>query len=437
MRDGGEGEGQRSVARIAAWCSYDWANSAYPTVINTFVFATYFTQGVAPDPVTGASRWGVAMSLAGLMIGLLSPVFGAISDRTGGQRAWLAGFTALAALAAAALWTVEPDPAFMARALVLVVLGTVAFELGTVFYNGMLPAVAPPRMIGRVSGWGWGVGYIGGLFCLLACLVLIEARPPPFGLSEMGAEAVRATSVLVALWYGGFAVPLLLAVRGTPRTGTGMVAAVRQGVGAILALLPELRRERNIARFLLARLLYAEGLNTLFAFGAIYAAGTFGMQTDEVIRLGIAINVFAGLGAVLFSFADDRFGSRVVVLVSVLSLMAIGAALLAITTKASFWALALPLGIFFGPAQAASRTLMGRLAPRDKLGEYFGLFALTGRAVSFVGPAVLAAATALFASQRAGMATILVFLGGGAALLWTVREPAHGAAGPWQERPGQ
>jgi UMF1 family MFS transporter len=228
--------------------------------------------------------------------------------------------------------------------------------------------------------------------------------------------------VLVALWYAGFALPLLLAVPGTPRTGMGIGQAVREGLGAILRVLPELRRDRQVLRFLIARLLYAEGLNTLFAFGAIYAAGTFGMDTEEVIRLGIAINVTAGLGAALFAFADDRFGSKPVVLVSVLSLMVIGAAMLAVTTKAQFWALAMPLGIFFGPAQAASRTLMGRIAPPDKLGEYFGLFALTGRAVSFIGPSVLAAATTLFASQRAGMATILFFLGGGAALLWTVRE---------------
>jgi len=414
--------------RIAAWCFYDWANSAYPTIIGTFVFATYFTERVAPDPVTGASHWGVAMSVSGLLVGLLSPPFGAIADRTGGQRLWLCGFTLLAAAAAMALWTVEPDPAFMTRGLVLVVLGTLAFELGTVFYNAMLPAVAPAAMIGRVSGWGWGLGYVGGLACLVACLALIQARPPPFGLAETNAEAVRATSVLVGLWYAGFALPTLLAVPGTPRTGIGIVQAVREGIGAILAILPELRSQRAVTRFLLARLLYAEGLNTLFAFGAIYAAGTFAMDTGEVIRLGIAMNVTAGLGAALFAFADDRFGSRAVVLVSLLSLMGIGALLLLITSKAAFWALALPLGTFFGPAQAASRTLMGRIAPREKLGEYYGLFALTGRAVSFAGPAVLAAATALFASQRAGMATILFFLGGGALLLWTMREPPRDAA---------
>lgn len=419
--EGAPREGARPW-RIAAWCFYDWANSAYPTVIGTFVFATYFTQGVAPDPVTGASRWGVAMAVSGLLVGLLSPVFGAIADRTGGRRRWLAGFTVLAALAAGGLWTVEPDPAFMLRGLVLVILGTLAFELGTVFYNAMLPTLAPPRMIGRVSGWGWGLGYVGGLFCLVACLWLIRADPPPFGLASGNAEAVRATSVLVALWYAGFALPLLLAVPGDKPTGVGIAQAVREGIGAILRVLPELRSQPVITRFLIARLLYAEGLNTLFAFGAIYAAGTFGMDTEDVIGLGIAINVTAGLGAALFAFADDWFGSRNVVLVSVLSLMVIGAALLFVTSAAAFWALALPLGLFFGPAQAASRTLMGRLAPKDKLGEYYGLFALTGRAVSFVGPAVLAAATAAFSSQRAGMATILFFLGAGAALLWTVRE---------------
>jgi len=408
---------------ILAWCLYDFANSAFPTVIGTFVFPTYFVQAVAENETLGTAQWGLAMALSGLAIALLSPPLGAIADGAGRRKPWLAGFTALAVATSAALWWVRPDASFAPFALVVVVAATLGFELGTVFYNAMLVDVAPPPMRGRVSGWGWGIGYFGGLICLLLCLVvLIRPDPPLLPLDRTEAEHVRATSVLVAAWYGLFCWPLFRFVPDTPRRAR-LAAAVRSGMAAIARLWPELRRRPAVARFLLSRLLYTDGLNTLFNFGAIYAAGTFAMATDEIILLGIAMNVTAGFGAYVFAFVDDRIGPKRTVLVSLASLAAIGLALLLVRSRAWFWLLALPLGVFFGPAQAASRTLMSRLAPRAQASEYFGLFALSGRITAFAGPAALASATSAFGSQRAGMATILVFLLGGGAILATVREP--------------
>ncbi|WP_114373759.1 MFS transporter [Elioraea thermophila] len=413
----------RARRSVLAWCLYDFANSAFPTVIGTFVFPTYFVQAVAADETRGTSQWGVAMAVAGLLIALLSPPLGAIADGAGRRKPWLAAFTVLAVVTSAALWWVRPDPSFVPFALVVVVVASLGFELGTVFYNAMLVDVAPPRMRGRVSGWGWGIGYFGGLICLLACLVLlIEPDPPLLPLDRAAAEHVRATAVLVALWYALFCWPLFRFVPDTPRRA-GIAQAVRSGLAAIARLLPELRRRPAVARFLLSRLLYTDGLNTLFNFGAIYAAGAFGMATDEIILLGIAMNVTAGFGAYAFAFIDDRIGPKRTVLISLASLAAIGVVLLLIRSKAWFWLLALPLGVFFGPAQAASRTLMSRLAPAAQASEYFGLFALSGRITAFAGPAALAWATDAFGSQRAGMATILVFLVGGGAILATVREP--------------
>lgn len=408
---------------VAAWCLYDWANSAFPTVIGTFVFATYFVQAVAENETAGTSQWGAAMAVAGVLIALLSPPLGAIADGAGGRKPWLAGFTVMAVASSAGLWWARPDPSSVPFALAVVVLATVGFELGTVFYNAMLVDVAPRRMMGRVSGWGWGVGYAGGLACLVLSLVLlIRPDPPLFPLVRSEAEHVRATALLVALWYGVFCWPLFLLVPDAKRRAP-IGAAVRSGLAAMARLLPELRRRPAIARFLVARLLYTDGLNTLFNFGAIYAAGTFGMATDEIILLGIAMNVTAGAGAALFAFVDDAIGPKRTVLASLASLAAIGAVLLLVEGRTWFWALALPLGVFFGPAQAASRTLMARLAPPAQSSEYFGLFALSGRITAFAGPAALAWATAAFESQRAGMATILVFLLGGGAILATVREP--------------
>lgn len=416
---------QRSA--VLAWCLYDWANSAFPTVIGTFVFATYFVQAVAENETVGTSQWGMAMAVAGVLIALLSPPLGAIADGAGGRKPWLAGFTVMAVATSALLWWARPDPSSVPFALMVVVLATLGFELGTVFYNAMLVDVAPRPMMGRISGWGWGLGYAGGLCCLVLSLVLlIRPDPPLLPLDRSSAEHVRATTLLVAVWYGVFCWPLFLLVPDAPRRAP-IGAALGRGLAAMARLVPELRRRPEVARFLIARLLYTDGLNTLFNFGAIYAAGTFGMTTDEIILLGIAMNVAAGAGAAVFAFVDDAIGPKRTVLASLTALAAIGGALLLAEGKPWFWALALPLGVFFGPAQAASRTLMARLAPPAQSSEYFGLFALSGRITAFAGPAALAWATASFASQRAGMATILVFLLGGAAILAGVQEPPRGS----------
>lgn len=404
-----------------AWCGYDFANSAFPTVVSTFVIATYFTSAVAPDPVTGQAMWGWMQALAGLSIGLLSPVLGAVADAGGRRRALLAIFTLLTAVATAGIWFVHPRAADALPALVLIGVATVAFELGTVFYNAMLPSVAPPEKLGRISGLGWGMGYVGGLLCLAVCLlVLLRPGPPPFGLDRAAAEHVRATALLVAGWIVLFGWPVLLAVPD-PAVRPPVAEAVRQGLAAIGATLRKLPHEPVLARFLAARLFYTDGLNTLFAFGAIYAAGRFGMQVEEILLFGILLNVTAGLGAFAGGWLEDALGSRRTVLGSLLAIILIGLGLLLVESKTLFWVLGAGLGVFFGPAQAASRTLMARLAPPEEAGAWFGLFALSGRVTGFLGPALLAMATTAFASQVAGMAVVLGLLGLGALLLLRVR----------------
>lgn len=408
---------------IFAWCLYDWANSAFPAVVSTFVFATYFTEAVAADRATGTSLWGVAAAVSGVLIALLSPPLGAVADAGGARARMLAAFTAITVLATAALWTVAPQPDHAVRAIALVIVATVAFELATVFYNAMLPVIAPPGRLGRISGFGWGCGYFGGLACLLVALfVLIRPDPAPFGLDNAQAEPVRACMLLVALWIAVFAWPacVLIPDRGPARPWG---EAIRGGMAEIAALLRHLPRRPALARFLIARLFYTDGLNTLFAFGAIYAAGKFGMTTEEVLLFGIGLNVTAGLGAAGFALVEDRLGAKATVLVSLAGLMILGAGLLAVEGKTLFWALGLPIGVFMGPAQAASRSLMARMATPGEESAHFGLFALSGRVTAFAGPAVLAATVSATGSQTAGMATVLVFLGLGAVVLTTVRAP--------------
>lgn len=407
-----------------AWALYDWANSAFPTVVSTFVIAAYFAQGIAPDPATGQAQWGWMQTAAGVAIALLSPLLGAVADAGGRRRMMLLLCTVVTAIATALVWFAAPDPRHALWALVCVGIATVGFELGTVFYNSMLPQVAPPERVGRLSGLAWGLGYAGGLACLVvALLLLVQPDPSPFGLERGAAEHVRATALLVAAWMLAFGWPVLVLLPDPPPPRPPWNTAIRQGLGEIGALLRGLPRNPVLGRFLLARLFYTDGLNTLFAFGAIYAAGAFGMEFDEILMFGIALNVTAGLGAAGFGLLEDRLGARRTILASLAALLALGLGVVLAEDKGVFWGLALALGLFIGPAQSASRSYMARLAPPDEVAAHFGLFALSGRITGFMGPAVLAFVTSVTASQRAGMATVLAFLALGGAILLTVREP--------------
>jgi UMF1 family MFS transporter len=415
---------------LIAWCLYDWANSAFPAVILTFVFAAYFAQGVAENPVIATGQWGLAITVSGLAIAILSPVLGAIADQNGRRKPWIAVFSLICITATGLLWLVKPDPSYVLFALVCLAIGNFAFEFATVFYNAMLNNLVPPDRLGRLSGWGWGAGYAGGLVCLVIVLVgFISADPPWFGIGKENAAHVRVAGPIAALWFAVFAWPLFVFTPDQPGRGVPTATAIRNGLGTIAATLRNLRNYRNVARYLLAHMIYTDGLNTLFAFGGIYAAGEFGMTVEEVIWFGIALNLTAGLGAFGFAWVDDWIGAKRTITIALIGLIATGIVILLTHDKAIFWALGMALGIFFGPAQAASRSLMARLSPPGMQAEMFGLHALSGKATAFIGPALFGWATVAFGTQRAGMASVLLFLALGALLLWMVQEPRRAPSG--------
>ncbi len=425
-----EGEAKDRAAQgagrgpILAWCFFDWANSSFPTVIITAVFAAYFTEVVAEDREIGTGQWGLAVSLSALAVAALAPVLGAIADRGGRRKPWIVLFTVVCVIAGAALWTVQPEAAFVAMALIFVGLANAAFELGQVFYNAMLPDIAPRRMMGRVSGWAWACGYFGAIFCLAAVLFLfVLPEQPPLGLDKERYEHIRVCGPFVALWFAVFAWPILLFTPDRPSNRQPLGQSVREGLSQLWKTFKELRRYRNIAVFLIARMIYIDGLTTLFAFGGIYAAGAFDMDPKEILIFFILLNVTSGIGAAVFAWVDDWIGSRRTILIAVASLFVFSAIILLIESKTWFYVLASIIGIFIGPAQAASRTLMARLAPPAMMTEMFGLFALTGKATAFIGPALVGWVTVWADSQRAGMATILAFFLVGLLLMLPVKEP--------------
>lgn len=402
-----------------AWAFYDWANSPFATLIVTFVFPAYFATAVVGDQVAGQAQWGWAMALSGLVVAVSGPVFGAIADKGGRRKPWLAGFTLICAVATMALWWVTPDKAAVPLAIILVVLANWGFETATIFYNAMLPDVAPPERLGRVSGWAWGLGYGGGLAALaLALTGLVLPAQPWFGIPTEEAMAVRACAPLVGLWLLVFGAPLFLCTPDV--TAAGDQRGIRPALASLGRSLAELARLGAVGRFLLAHMLYADGLATLFAMGGVYVSGVYGFSLQQVMLFGIVLNVTAGLGAAAFGWLDDHLGSRATILLALAGLLAAGAGVLAAASPTAIWGLGAALGLFVGPAQAASRTYLARLAPPERRTELFGLFALSGKATAFLGPMAVAVATDLFASQRAGMAVILGFFAAGACVLMTV-----------------
>ena len=409
---------------LAAWCLYDWANSAFPTVILTFVFAPYFTQAVAENETQGSVQWAWALTVSALLVALLGPPGGAVADAAGRRKPWIFALTVLCVVCSYLLWYVRPTTADVVLALVVFAVANVAFEFAIVFYNAMLPDITPPQLIGRVSGWAWGLGYGGGVVCLFIVLFgFVDTESPLFGLDRSEAEHVRVVGPISAVWYAVFALPLFLFTPDRRSTGLSPSQAVRDGLATLVQSLRGIRRHANIARYLLARMIYTDGLNTLFAFGGIFAASAFGMKIEEVLMFGIVMNVTAGLGAAAFAWIDDWIGAKRTVLIALVGLTVLGAALLLVHAKLWFWILAPALGVFFGPAQAASRSLMARLAPPELRTEMFGLYAFSGKSTAFVGPFIYGVFTKAFGTDRAGMATVLVFFVVGFLLLLPVREP--------------
>lgn len=409
---------RRSRAAVWSWCLYDWANSAFTTLVVTFIYSAYFTATFADDPGRGTALWSRAIMVSALAIAALAPIAGALADR-GDRRKYLILCSLVCVATTAALTFVTPGmPNSVVIALGIFVVANVAFELGLVFYNAFLPSIAPSDRIGRISGYGWGLGYAGGLLALVAALVVFVPEDPRFGIPTDEGFNLRATNLLVAGWFLLFSVPAFVFLKDDWIPGG---VSVRRAFSDLAVTARHLRRYRQVVMFLLARLFYNDGLVTIFAFGGIYAVGTFGFTFTELVTFGIVINIGAGLGALAFGFLDDWIGGRATVALSVAAL-AVATVIAALAPNQTwFWVAAVLVGVFAGPNQSASRSLMARFVPPKHESEFFGFFAFSGKVTSFLGPAMLGALSDLY-SQRVGVASLLVFFIVGGLVLWRVDE---------------
>ena len=441
-------------AAVISWIFFDWATQPFFTLITTFVFAPYFATRMASDPASGQALWGFATAAAGLMVALMSPVLGAIADRSGRRKPWIAAFGALLVIGSGLMWFGKPGDASVIPPLLLAYgIATIGVELATVFNNAMMPSLVPPDQIGRLSGTGWATGYVGGILSLILVLGFLAANPetgrtlfgliPLFGLDPITHQGDRITGPLTGIWFIIFVLPMFLLTPDYPaRRRIG--EALREGLTELRQTLGELPKQKSMAAFLLANMIYTDALVSLFAFGGIYAAGTFGWNTIQIGTFGILLAIAGTFGAWLGGKLDDELGpkrviagSMTILLFSIVAILLVDrdrilfvkvappvpdGALFAAATERAYLILGCLIGAAGGPLQAASRTLLIRLAPKDRIAQYFGLFALTGKVTSFAGPLLIGAITAITASQKAGMAVLVVFFGVGLALLARVQE---------------
>jgi UMF1 family MFS transporter len=436
-------EGRRVPRRqVLSWALWDWATQPFNSVITTFVFSVYLTSKLFLDPATArlgegnpvydraladlSSQLGFAVGIGGLLIALLAPVLGQRSDATGSRKRWLALSTALVVVCMALLFFVRAEAAYFWLGAGLIGAATVFSEIAGVNYNAMLVQVSTPKTVGRVSGLGWGFGYLGGIVML--ALVVVAQLGGWFGIPTEGGLNIRLVAVACAVWTVLFALPVFLYVPEAPpaphRERVGFLASY----GVLIRDIVRIYREtRPTFWFLLASAVFRDGLAGVFTFGALIGSVTFRFSFNEVVIFGIAANVVAGVSTILAGRLDDRFGARAVILTALGGLVVTSLAVFALHDggKGVFWVCGLVLCLFVGPAQAASRSFLARVTPAGREGEIFGLYATTGRAASFLSPMLWSVAISVLGAQYWGILGIALVLAVGFVLMLLVKVPAH------------
>ena len=412
---------------VIAWSLWDWGSASFNAVIVTFVFSVYLTDAVGDDiggPLSASSWLGFSIGAASLFIAVLAPVMGQRSDASGHRKRSLGLLTLSVVVVTAQMFLVEDSPDFLWLGLALIAVGTVLFELAQVPYFAMLRQVSTPETVGRVSGLGWAFGYLGGIVLLLIVYVgLISGDGGLLGVSTENGLNIRWVALVAAAWFLVFSIPVLLSVPELPAEASDVPdVGFLQSYRVLFAELRTMwRDDRPTVQFLIASALFRDGLSGVFTFGAVIAVSVYGFTDDSVILFGIAANVAAAAGAIIAGRLDDRLGPRRVITVSLISMLVAGVVLLFVQGMAGFWVFGLVLVLFVGPAQSASRTYLVRLTPPGKEGQHFGLYAMTGRAASFLAPTLFGVFAFVGGDDRWGILGIMLVIGIG--LLALTRVP--------------
>lgn len=439
---------------IWGWVLFDWAAQPFFTVVTTFIFGPYFVARLTQDPVSAQAMWSNMATISSLFIAVFSPILGSIADQSGSRKPWIAFFAIIKIVSLSLLWFAEPGSPVI-WPVIFMILASVSAEFSIVFNDSMMPRLTTPQNVGRISNIAWGLGYLGGMIVLVAVVLLLAASPqtgltiaglkPFFGLDPLTGEDARITGPISALWYLVFILPMFLftpdATKGLP-----LQAAIRSGLKELRNTITELRGRRWLLRFLLARMLYQDGVNGLLILGGTFAAGMFGWATIEIGIYGIVLNVVAIGGCLIAGMVDRRIGSKNTILIS-LALLLVATLGIISTEKGStlfgllqlsetdnggifatgaekaYLLFGMLIGLAFGPVQASSRSYLARNIDVAESGRYFGIYALSGRATSFMATLLFSIVTYTSGSAHLGMATLLIFLGAGLFLLLRAPSP--------------
>jgi MFS transporter, UMF1 family len=428
--------------RIWGWFFFDWASQPYNTLLITFIFAPYVKELVG-DGTTAQSAWGIGIGTAGLVIALLAPVLGAIADTGGNRMRWIWGFSVLYVIGAAGLWFAAPGDFNIVVILMFFALGLIGMEFATTFTNSMLPDLGTPEEIGRISGNGWAFGYVGGLIALVIMLAFFADNAqtgrtligidPIFGLDPATREGTRFVGPLTAIWFAVFMVPFFLFVR-EPRSRKVPKGAVKIALQELRTTIHRLPQERSLFAYLGSSMFYRDALNGMYAFGGIYAAGVLGWSVQNVGIFGIIAIIAGALGAWLGGMADARFGPKPVITACILALTAVAISIVLISRETmfgtpiaegsalpdiAFYLIGAVIGAAGGILQSASRTMMVLQANPARMTEAFGLYALAGKATSFLAPLLIGVTTYVTNSQQLGVSPVIgLFLIGLVLLGW-------------------
>ena len=407
------------MKKLFNFALYDFANSAFTTIIITFIFATYFAKQIAPNPVLGQSYWGWAIGITGLLVALIGPLIGSFADKKNCTEFFIKLFTIICIILTSFLWFAKPSEKYLLYTLLVVASANFFYELSLIFYNSILKRISNSNNLGKSSGFSFALGYIGGILILIICIkVFIDNEVLPFGLSKENSENIRATSIVVALWYLIFSIPFLFSLKKKIKN---KIERSSNNIKKIKNLFWD-KGLNNLGKFLLARMLYADGLNAIIIMGGIFAVGVFNLEIKDLLVLSVLMNITAFIGAIIGGYANDKFSSKSVIIFSLLGLIFSSTIILLIKTKIFFLIFASINGFFIGPIQSASRVFITKSIDENNQASGFGLFALSGKLTSFIGPLLVSTLTYISNSQRIGFSAAIILLLIGLLILLKVKK---------------
>ncbi len=451
-----EAPAKTSRRGIWGWMLFDWAAQPFFTVVTTFIFGPYFVARLTEDPISAQAAWSNMATISSIVIAILSPILGSIADQSGARKPWIASFAVMKIASLLMLWFAAPGSPLILP-ITFMILASIAAEFSIVFNDSMMPRLVSRDEVGRISNIAWGLGYLGGMIVLIAVVTLLAANPetgltligipPLFGLDPALGEDARITGPIAALWYLVFIVPMFLFTPDVKK-GLPLGAAVRSGFRELGSTLQELKQRRGLTKFLIARMLYQDGVNGLLILGGTFAAGMFGWVTIEIGIYGIILNVVAIFGCIAAGLLDRALGSKTVIITSLILLLIATIGIVSTRPDSVLFGLiplseidsggwfgtaaekayilfGLLIGIAFGPVQASSRSYLARSISLSESGRYFGLYALSGRATSFLATLSFSIVTYTSGSAHLGMAMLVVFLAAGLVLLMRTPYPAE------------